>query len=157
MWKTLHFQQHQSSISLANYNIPPQPLFLGTVHVFEFHYRKQLISKTESLNLTFTDPYYTMHLTFTTQSFQYIWSLPSLSVTDQNMLQFQYFISMAVWKNTAFDHSVTGFHPINTYLQISFGDTYDFSSSLEFILWSKYNAPRGSWPSENNRSLFIIQ
>jgi hypothetical protein len=64
-----------------------------------------------------------------------------------------YFCVASFEQKTAFDHSVIGLHPVNTYLQISFGDVYGFSSSLEFILWSKYNAPRGSWPSENNRTI----
>jgi hypothetical protein len=33
----------------ANYTTQPQPLYLGIIHAFKYHYRKQLISKTAAM------------------------------------------------------------------------------------------------------------
>jgi hypothetical protein len=40
------FSNNKDTFLPANYTTQPQPLYLGIIHAFKCHYRKQLISKT---------------------------------------------------------------------------------------------------------------
>jgi hypothetical protein len=43
---TTFFRNNKGMFLPARYTTQPQPLYLGIIHAFKCHYRKQLISKT---------------------------------------------------------------------------------------------------------------